>query len=136
MAEIMFRILRVSFHEHAFDFDSLLNKLISLSFARQVHEALFPGGETDMLSAQVDQLVIETHEDSIKELRRTFEYAELASLEDVEGVRSFAVERALALNGRDLRRHQMVEKLWKKLEARGEALSHEKLQKSLHVGST
>ena len=41
-AEVMFRIMRVSFHERALAIDSLLNRLISLSFARQLHEHFFP----------------------------------------------------------------------------------------------
>jgi hypothetical protein len=40
-AEVLFRIVRVSLHERALAIESLLNRLISLSFARQLDERYF-----------------------------------------------------------------------------------------------
>ena len=40
-AEVLFRIVRVALHERALAIESLLNRLISLSFARQLHMRFF-----------------------------------------------------------------------------------------------
>ncbi|MDD5308804.1 MAG: radical SAM protein [Deltaproteobacteria bacterium] len=121
-AEIMFRIMRVSFHERAFAFDGLLNRLISLSFARQVHERFFPGPITQVFSRDVDALIAEVHCDTVDEMRRTLDFASRADPSDSEGVRAFAVEAALAMNARALPWNERFERLWGRLSSRGAAL--------------
>jgi anaerobic magnesium-protoporphyrin IX monomethyl ester cyclase len=121
-AETMFRILRVSFHKRAFATDSLMNRLISLSFARQVHQVFFPGSVTDALNEHVERLINDVHRDSVDELRRTVDFVSATSLEDTEAIRDFAVDQAIRLNERDLDWYSRYEQLWKQLSARGEAL--------------
>lgn len=121
-AEVMFRILRVCLHEHAFAFDSLLNRLISLSFARQVHERLFPGEVTAALVREVEQLIEETHRDSVDTLRGALDFAAGADVQDAAAVRGYAVETGLGLGSRDLERHARAERLWEQLHVRGWAL--------------
>jgi hypothetical protein len=117
--EILFRILRVCFHQRAFAFDSLLNKMITLSFARQVHAELLPGPSTDALSSEVDQIVGEVYGDTVTELRRIIEFTKTARSDDTEGIRDFAVEAAMAANERDHLWLNRTEKLFDRLTARG-----------------
>jgi anaerobic magnesium-protoporphyrin IX monomethyl ester cyclase len=120
--EIMFRILRVSFHERAFAVDSLLNKLISISFSRQVHEAFFPGPATDAYSRDVDQLLSDVHLDSIDELRRTLDYAAAADSTDTDAIREFAVASALRINMKNKGFYARFRQLWSLLNARGNTI--------------
>lgn len=119
-AEIMFRILRVCFQDRAFAYDSLLNKMISLSFARQVHESFLPGPGTDDLSLKVDELAIGIYQDTVDELRRVLDFAVRVDVDDTEGVQRFAVETALAVNGRDDGYLRRFEGLFHLVNARGE----------------
>jgi radical SAM superfamily enzyme YgiQ (UPF0313 family) len=121
-AEVMFRVLRVCLHERAFAFDSLLNKLISLSFARQVHEELFPGPATDDLNRQVDGLIVEIHRDTVDELRRQIDFAASVDPGDTEQIREHAVRTGLEIGQRDVLAYDRCERLWRHLNARGEAL--------------
>jgi hypothetical protein len=121
-AEIMFRAMRVCFHERAFAFDSLLNKLISLSFARQVHEELFPGPVTDDLSRRVDELIVEVHRDTVDELRQLIDFAAEVDPGDRERVREHAVQKGLELGARDAAAFDRAERLWDHLSGRGELL--------------
>ncbi len=118
-AEIMFRIMRISFQSRSFSFDSLLNKLISLSFARQVHEELWPSPGTDAMSAKVDKLVVEVYRDTVSELRRIMAFASTADFDDLDKMRDFAVETAVSLNERDHPWLTRTEQLFTLLDARG-----------------
>ncbi|MCP4678220.1 MAG: radical SAM protein, partial [Deltaproteobacteria bacterium] len=118
-AEIMFRILRVSFHERAFSFDSLLNKLITLSFTRHVHEELIPGTGTDAMSEKVDKLIVEVYRDTIDELIRIMDFAVGSSLGEKEKIRDFAVETATSVNKRNHHWLSRAERLFFWLNARG-----------------
>jgi len=121
-AEILFRIMRVALHHRAFAFESLLNKLITLSFSRQVHEALFPGPGTDALSDKVDRLLVEVHQDSVDTMRRMLDFAAKADPSDKETIRSYAVRAAVEVNARDLAWVGRVEDLSSILSARGSVL--------------
>jgi methylmalonyl-CoA mutase cobalamin-binding subunit len=125
-AEVMFRIMRVGFHERAFAFDSLLNRLISLSFAMQIHERLFPGPESDDLRARVDRLQVETHRDCVDEMWRLLELSRTLDLGDVQGMQRAAASSALASNARDLPRYDACERLWRYLHDRGSVLGGRK----------
>lgn len=118
-AEVMFRILRVSLHEHALAIESLLNRLISLSFSRQLHEHFFPGPETRALARAVNELGIETRRDTLRVLRETLAFVSEANVRDDARVRSFALAQALSLNARDRERRRRCEELWQHLELRG-----------------
>ncbi len=122
-AEAMFRIMRVSFHERAFAVDSLLNKLISISFARQVHEEFYGGRATDEINSSVDSLIEDTHVDSVVEMRRIMDFVAATPIEDSEAIRDFAVKQALEMTDRDLRFHDRFRKLWSLLNARGATLN-------------
>lgn len=121
-AEVMFRILRVAFHEHALAIESLLNRLISLSFSRQLHERFFPGQATDALSRAVVDLSTETRRDSVEYLRRTLAFVAATDVRDERAVRSYALSLALEINARDRERRRRAEELWQHLELRGRAL--------------
>jgi hypothetical protein len=100
-AEVMFRILRVSLHERALEIESLLNRLISLSFSRQLHQHFFPGEASDELGRAIIELGVAVRRDTVKELRRTLAFVVEQDVRDQIGVRRFAVEQALAINARD-----------------------------------
>jgi hypothetical protein len=121
-AEVMFRILRVSLHERALALESLLNRLISLSFARQIHEFFFPGAVTDELSEAATSLGVEVRRDTVVELRRALEFVKSADLHDKKAIQRFSVAQALAINGRDLGWRARAEDLWRRFNARGVAL--------------
>lgn len=121
-AELMFRVLRVCLHERAFAFDSLLNRLISLSFARQVHERFFPGALTATLSAQVRQLIDVVQRDTLSVLREVLAFAESADGADQRAVRRYAAQTGLRVNTRSLPWNVEAERLWDLMNARGLAL--------------
>jgi len=117
-AEVMFRILRVAFHNRAFRFDSLLNRLISLSFTRQVHSALGEAGRTDFLKQEVRSLIVAVRKDTVDEVRRVLAFAATADPTDKNGIRSFAARTALEMNRRDLGFHERVQYLFARLNAK------------------
>ncbi|NUP13607.1 MAG: radical SAM protein [Polyangiaceae bacterium] len=121
-AELMFRVLRVSFHERALALEALLNRLISLSFARQLHERYFPGRTTDVLSAEVRALTRAVRADTVEELRLAHAFASQCALGDKRGARQFAVDRGLAIGERDLAWRARADDLWQRLNARGVTL--------------
>ncbi len=118
-AEVAFRILRVCLHHHAFAFDSLLNKLISLSFAAQLHEALFPSDETQAIAAQVEALVIDAHRDTLRNLRAVMDFAQGPHHRDRDRVQQYAVSSAMQINARDLEHLARFDDLWERLHDRG-----------------
>lgn len=122
-AEIMFRILRVCLHERAFAFDSLLNRLISLSFARQMHERFLPGPATEQLSLEVEHLILEAHRDTVDCLRMTLDFSAGQDAHARERARRFAVRTALEVQRRDHSWRRQVDRLWQQLHARGIARS-------------
>lgn len=121
-AEVMFRILRVVLHEHALAIESLLNRLISLSFSRQLHQRFFPGEETDRLARAVAELGVEARGDTLAVLRETLAFVAHANLGNDTEVRRFAASRALGLGARDRERRRRAEELWQHLELRGRSL--------------
>lgn len=118
-AELMFRILRVALHERAFAFDALMNRLISLSFGRQVHQRFFPGPGTDLLAAEVKELMSIVHRDTIGICREALAYVRRADLGDHAGARKFAVDLAFAAGERDLPWHRQAVRAWERANARG-----------------
>jgi hypothetical protein len=118
-AEVMFRILRVSLHERALEIESLLNRLISLSFSRQLHQHFFPGEASDELGRAIIELGVAVRRDTVKELRRTLAFVVEQDVRDEIGVRRFAVEQALAINARDQAWRKQSEDLWAHLNLRG-----------------
>lgn len=120
-AELMFRILRVCLDERAFAFDSLLNRLISLSFARQLHQHFFPGPATEQLSREVLDLVHAVHRDTVAMLDETLELA-AGPRPDPLQIRQRAVAMALAASRRALVWYADVDRLWNHFQLRGRAL--------------
>ncbi|MDD5308964.1 MAG: radical SAM protein [Deltaproteobacteria bacterium] len=118
-AEMMFRILRVCFAQRAFSNESLLNRLINLSFTRHVHEELLPGPATDVMSAKVDRLVRDVYRDTVDELRRVAQFAARGGFDDLDTCRDFAVDTAMAINERDNLWNARVDEIGFLLDARG-----------------
>jgi hypothetical protein len=118
-AEVLFRILRVALHERALAIDSLLNRLIGLSFARQLHERFFPGKTTRALAAAACDLGVAVRKDTLEAIRRGFDYVASADIHDKKAVQRFAVRLALELGRRDLAWRQRTEQLWDTFNARG-----------------
>lgn len=118
-AEVLFRIVRVSLHERALAIESLLNRLISLSFARQLHERYFPGSHTDELSRRAVQIGIEARRDTLRVIRAAMAFVEHADLSDSVKISRFAVSQALAVNAADHERRRVTEELWQHLTLRG-----------------
>lgn len=121
-AEVMFRVMRVAFHDRALAIESLLNRLISLSFARQLHESFFPGKVTDAHSAAITALSVEARRDTVDEMRSILEFVRSVDPRDKDVVRRFAITKALAINARDLPRRALTDELWHRLNTRGMTL--------------
>lgn len=118
-AEVLFRILRVSLNERALSLDSLLNRLISLSFSRQLHEVYFPGAHTEMLAARVRTLCVEARRDTLQAIREAAAFVAQADVFDSKLVRRFTVSQALRINAADAERRRQIEELWQHLQVRG-----------------
>ncbi|MBX7192849.1 MAG: B12-binding domain-containing radical SAM protein [Sandaracinaceae bacterium] len=118
-AELMFRVLRVCLHERAFAYDSLLNKLISLSFARQIHLRFFPGPRTDAMDRAVDALMAAAHEDTLRILWAAHDLAARDGDNDERRVRDLALELAFDAGQRDLPWHVEAQQLWDTLNVTG-----------------
>jgi hypothetical protein len=109
-------------HEHALEIESLLNRLISLSFARQLHEHFFPGSHTEALSRSITELSLETRADTVAALRHALDFVRSADVRDERAVQRFAVSQALSINARDHERRRRSEELWQHLNLRGATL--------------
>lgn len=118
-AEAMFRILRVAFHERGLAVSSLLNRLISLSFARQLHQHFFPGSDTDRLSEQIRAVIHDVRQDTLERLRAVLDFAASADPQDKQKVRRFAVAQALSIGEYDAPMRIKAGRLWLALHARG-----------------
>jgi anaerobic magnesium-protoporphyrin IX monomethyl ester cyclase len=125
-AEVLFRILRVSLHERALAIESLLNRLISLSFARQLHERFFPGSASDSLSRRVTELSLEARRDTVRAIRDGLAFVTSERVDDEVAVRKFAVSQALAINAADRERRRCTEELWQHLNLRGRMLMEQR----------
>jgi anaerobic magnesium-protoporphyrin IX monomethyl ester cyclase len=125
-AEIMFRILRVSFHERALAIESLLNRLISLSFARQLHDHFFPGEGTRRLSDCAVSLGIEIRRDTLRALRELHAFASKVDVRDEVAVRRFAMQQALELGRLDGPWRKQTNELWEHYTTRGTLLMHKR----------
>jgi hypothetical protein len=118
-AEVLFRIIRVSLHERALEIESLLNRLISLSFARQLRERFFPGHETEKLARRAAEIGVEARLDTVRVSRGALAFVRSENLENRESVRRFAVAQAFRVNAADRERRRATEELWQHLHLRG-----------------
>ena len=118
-SEMMFRILRVMFEQHAFTAESLLNRLINLSFARHVHEELLPGPATALMSTKVDEIISAVYKDTVLKLREVVDYVSRPGFDDVDKSRDFAIENAMEINVRDHEYNSRIDEIAFLLDARG-----------------
>jgi anaerobic magnesium-protoporphyrin IX monomethyl ester cyclase len=118
-AEVMFRILRVCLHERGLACESLLNRLISLSFARQIHEHFFPGPATSAFSERAMRVGVEARRDTLRVLREVQAFVREVDVRDAAAVRAYAVQQALAIQARDLAFRKETEELWQRSHVRG-----------------
>ncbi len=132
-AEIAFRIMRVCFFERSFNFDSLMNRMISLSFSRQVQDVYLQGPTTDDISARVDNLVTEINFDTINEIRRIIDFATMVSIDELDKIRDFSIETALAINERNSHWQTRYEDLLFLLNARGEKIRTQGVLQDAHA---
>lgn len=121
-AEVLFRIIRISLHERCLAIESLLNRLISLSFARQLHETFFPGEVTDQLAKRCLDLSLEVRGDTVRALREALAFVESEDIRDEAAVRRYAIAQALDINARDRAHRRRTEELWQHLTLRGQTL--------------
>lgn len=121
-AEVLFRILRVSLREHAIEMESLLNRLIGLSFARQLHDYFFPGEATAVLSRQVIELCRQARRGTLETIREAMAFVDSEDFYDERRVREFAVAQALAVGERDQPLSRRTDELWQHLSLRGATL--------------
>ncbi len=122
-AEVMFRILRVSLNERALAIDSLLNRLISLSFARQLHAHFMPSETTTAIDRAVTELGIEVRRDTVARLREIHALVAGGAFDDPRAIQRFAVEQGLAIGAHDMPLRARTEALWDHLHARGRLYS-------------
>jgi anaerobic magnesium-protoporphyrin IX monomethyl ester cyclase len=125
-AELMFRVLRVCFRQWAFDATSLLNHVITLCFGYQLHQALHPGIGSDELASEIQALSASVHADTVELLRRVFEFASHADIEDAAKARRFAVEVGFEINNRDLAWRKECEHYLHLLNTRGQSVNCQK----------
>lgn len=118
-AEIMFRVMRVAFHERAFACDSLLNRLISLTFAGQVHEALLSDQRSKAMWQLIRSLSIDVHRDTVDRMRRYLDFASTTSLTNLDEIRDFAVEESFEINAQNARWLGQFDELWRTMSIRG-----------------
>jgi len=121
-AELMFRVVRVSFRQRAFDATSLLNHVITLCFGYQLHQALCPGKDSDDLACEIQRLAVEVHTETVDALRRIFEFATHADLEDTQTARRVAVKLGFEINNKDLVWRKRFDQFSRLLDARGRAV--------------
>jgi hypothetical protein len=122
-AELMFRVLRVCFRERAFNATSLLNHIITLCFGFQLHQSLYPGRDSEQLAHDIQRLAVEIHADTVDTLRRIFEFAGHANIEDAQTARRFAVELGFEINNRDLLWRRQIEHFHRVLDVRGRGIA-------------
>lgn len=123
-AELLFRIVRVSLHERALATTSLQNRLISLAFAWQLHGFLFPGPESSAIAQAAHALGLQVRLDTVAMLRRALEWVRERSAAELQSfpleANHFAVAEGRAAGMRDFPRHQLADRLWDLLHARGQ----------------
>lgn len=119
-AEIAFRIMRLSFMGRVFDVGSLMNKLISVYFAGQVHVSFFDGSQSKSIFSQIESLLVDFHRDLLEEMRRIIHFAQEADPSKAELIRDWAVQAALEMNQRDHRFFNRYEQIFARLNARGQ----------------
>ena len=125
-AELMFRIMRVSLHERALAIDSLLNRLISLSFARQLHSHFFPSAVTAEMDRAVTEVGVAARKDTVARLRAIRELVLALPPGDKKAFQRFAVEQGLAIGAEDMPRRAQTESLWDHYHARGRLFLHKR----------
>jgi radical SAM superfamily enzyme YgiQ (UPF0313 family) len=118
-AEVMFRILRVSLNERALAIDSLLNRLISLSFARQLHSHFMPSASTETADRAVTDLGIEVRRDTVARLRTLRDLVATTPLRDRDAMMRAAVDQGLAIGAHDMPLRAKTESLWDHFHAHG-----------------
>jgi hypothetical protein len=132
--ELLFRILRVSFHERALATQSLHNRLISLAFAWQLHSHLFEDDGTRAVAEEARALGQAVRQDTVDRLRRAVAWVKTYAGESAragdaerpyfkEKVSQFAVSEGRAMGLADFPRHQQAERLWDLMHARGRYLN-------------
>lgn len=117
-AELMFRIIRVALFERALAIESLLNRLISLSFARQLHVELLPSSASDAIDRAVTDLGVLVRRDTVKRLREVLAFVQDPP-RDPRIVQRYAVDLALTIGAFDMDLRAQCEALWDQLDARG-----------------
>jgi radical SAM superfamily enzyme YgiQ (UPF0313 family) len=121
-AEMLFRILRISLHDRALAIESLLNRLISLSFARQLHGHYFPGEQSEKLSQRIMHVSVEARRDTVDAIREAAAFVRNVDVHDHANMRAFAVRQGLRIAAADAERRRATEELWQHLTLRGASL--------------
>jgi hypothetical protein len=118
-AEVMFRILRLSFEQRSFAYDSLLNRLITLAYGQRVHEAFFPGEPTQRAGRAIAGLVTDVHRDTVERLRALLTFVEEHDVRNRTAVERYAVQMSMDVKVADLKFHERFEPLWSHLHTVG-----------------
>jgi anaerobic magnesium-protoporphyrin IX monomethyl ester cyclase len=118
-AEVMFRIVRVSFHERALAIESLLNRLISLSFARQLHEHFYEDGVTRAIAEEALAIGKLVRSDTVERLRHLHAFVSAEALPSNLEAQRFAIDQGFAMGAFDMPLRVRVEALWNRLHNRG-----------------
>ncbi len=125
-AEVMFRILRVAFHERALAIDSLLNRLISLSFARQLHSHFHASPATSEMDRAVTELGVLVRRDTVARLRELLALVRSAPVADKRAMQRYAVEQGLAIGRFDMPLRARTDALWNQYHANGRMQAHQR----------
>ena len=114
-AELMFRIMRVSFYNRAFNFDSVLNRLGTLVFSTEAHLRLIPGPTTTVFAKKALGLLTDINRDTVRRLRDAWAFSMESGLDEVKKVQDFAMDLAMDMNEEDHRRLDELEQLSRKM---------------------
>jgi hypothetical protein len=125
-AEVMFRVLRVAFHERALAIDSLLNRLISLSFARQLHTHFHPSPTTEAMDRAVTELGVRVRRDTVARLRELLALVRGGTVHDKRAIQRFAIEQGLAVGRFDMPLRAETDALWNRYHANGRLHAHQR----------
>jgi len=101
---------------------SVLNRLISMPFARQLHAQYFPGPTSLELAERAHRLGVEARSDTVRVIRDALELYEPATCATKQACGNFATRQAISVNLPDHPRRCQTEELWQLYNLRGEQL--------------
>jgi anaerobic magnesium-protoporphyrin IX monomethyl ester cyclase len=121
-AEIMFRIIRLALKDRSLSVESVINRIITLYFTKEIFRRLTPGPATENTIDQIDALFGDVYRDTVSKLRYIFDFSMTVDSGADKKIRDFAVETALTVNADNHEWLKKIDYFILKLDAKGVAL--------------